>query len=275
MDSVLISLIVAAHFAFASDLPNPGDPDNPTSPGPIAFDVLQEGMYALEVTCAPTPKDCNPYLAKQLDRLSVVDSHSMLGVWVNLASTNPATVLDGFYAAKIGPDAYTVVVEPRPGGHDAKFSYVGFKIDPATGSLDGKAYDFKSAGYYAVHGKPLVRIADLMKGDIQTGGKSDDLLAKYHGALNGIAGSLTVNKTPTGKLFAHFASDDSSMGQPYFELTFNGGAWNPTLGLLQLVNQNPRFFAEGELAMVLRPDGSLHGIYVNGFVSSPVRFLRS
>jgi hypothetical protein len=272
---VLFALLLSTHLAFA-DLPKPGDPDNPTSPtSGVALDVLQEGMYDVTASCAPTPDACNTYLAQMLNRVSVIDSHSMLGVWVNIASTNPSDVIDGFYAAAVGPDADTLTAEPRQGGHTGHFSYVNFKINPATGILDGTAYDYESAGHYVLHGKPLVRIGDLMNGSIQTGMSSDVFIAKFHGALNGITGTLLVNKSPDGKLFAHFGSDSGSLGHSDFELNFNGGAWNTKTGLLQLVFENPRFEAEGELALVLRPDGTLQAIYINGFVSSLSTFVRT
>ena len=271
---MLFAILLSTHLAFA-DLPKPGDPDNPTSPSSgVAFDVGQEGMYAVQTACAPTPDSCNKYLAEMLTRVSVVDSHSMLGVWVNIASTNPSDVIDGFYAAQVGPDADTVTAEPRAGGHTGHFSFVNFKIDPATGALDGVAYDYQSSGHYVLHGKPLERIVDLMTGAVKTGMTSDALIAKYHGSVNGIAGTLLINKTPDGKLFAHFGSDSGSMGQSDFELNFNGGAWNSKTGLLQLVFENPRFEAEGELAMVMRPDGTMQVIYINGFVSSGGTFIR-
>src|SRR5665213_2516603 len=131
-------------MAFAGGGPgDPGEPSQPAPPPMAVFDLKQQGIYALSVTCDPKPEDCNAALMQQLNRLSIVDAHAPYGVWVTLASKSPSGFIDAFYAAQIGPGSSDVTAAPRPGSHTGLISYISFKIDAASGALIGVALDLQ------------------------------------------------------------------------------------------------------------------------------------
>src|SRR5665213_166865 len=89
---MLLSLMFSAIMASADNLPRPGDPA-PPNPTSVPFDFNQEGIYSIQASCFPHPQNCNSEMMKMLNRLSIVDTHSQLGVWVMLASTSPGNMI--------------------------------------------------------------------------------------------------------------------------------------------------------------------------------------
>ncbi|MGZ3693774.1 MAG: hypothetical protein ACXWQO_06210 [Bdellovibrionota bacterium] len=276
---MFLSLLLFSALALADGgTPNPGEPGNPLPPPSAKFDFMQEGIYALDVTCDPKPEDCNPHLMSMVNLLSVVDSHSPLGVWVMIASSSPTDVLDAFYAAQIGSSTREVTAAPRPGSHVGHFSYVNFVIDPASGELSGTLYDYKSDGHMVLHGHPVSRIADLLHTPPESGAALASLFGVYRGSIAGMDGTLMIRTTPAHKIYAHFSSDHKFDDTPAFMIKFSSGEWNAKSGLMQLTFDNPRFFAIGELALVLNPgveQPSFRSIYFNGFAHGSSEFRKA
>jgi len=99
-------------------------------------------------------------------------------------------------------------------------------------------------------------------------------LGNYKGSLAGIPGVLSLHITPAAKLYGNFGSDSKVDGQSTYSINFDSGAWDPKNGLLQLTFENPRFFGEGELNLVIQPDKSFQSIYVDGFVNGTSTFIK-
>ncbi|MGZ3723242.1 MAG: hypothetical protein ACXVA9_09945 [Bdellovibrionales bacterium] len=275
---MFINLILGVAMAFADGLPHPGDPNDPVKPVPgIQFDFAQQGMYSVKLNCTPRPEDCNSAIIQQLNRLSIVDSHSMFGVWIMLGSTNPSDVIQSFYGSQVGPSGTELTAAPRTGGRSGKFSYINIKIDPQSGEINGTLSDYQYPGQLVIHGKPLARIADLLNLHPPIGLPVDALLGRYRGAVAGIPGTLLIAKTPAGKLYGFFSSDSTEFGSSTFTVTFESGVWNSATETLELIFQNPRFSGEGQLSLVVKtgaPNMTLKSIYFNAFVHDTSEFTK-
>jgi hypothetical protein len=275
--AVLLSLLFSAHVAFADGLPTPGDPNNPVPPHEANFDSRQEGIYDVHLTCDPRPEDCNGALMEQLNRLSITNSHTPFGIWVTLAGSSPSQFIDAFYGAHVGPNPTDVTASPRPGSHVGQISYMQFSIDPVSGEVSGMLEDFRSRGRMVMHGKPIARVADLLRTPPPAVVKFDTLLGSYKGTLAGMAGTLSISKTPANLIYGYFATDQSDLGEPLFSLKFAESGWNSAAGLLQFTFQSPRAFGEGELALAVSATAplTLQNIYFNGFAHGTGAFVKT
>jgi hypothetical protein len=269
-----LSMVVAAHaVGFGAGLP--GDPDQPIGGPPgIPFDSRQEGIYQVKLTCDPAPDQCNPTLLKDIDRITIIDSHGSRGVWVTLATTAIHDVIDTFMFVDVGPTNTEITGVPRGMSGMTRFSWMKLKVDPATGMITGSLMDIRSTGTYKISGQSITRMADLLSPAPITGAPVGALIGVYKGKLGNMAGSMNVRQRPDGQLLAFFASDSQHLGVPDFSLSFDGGAWNSVTGILQMTFFNRKFMAQGELNLAMRGAGQLEGFYTTTFVDLPAAFVK-
>lgn len=237
----------------------------------VSFDSLQEGMYAIHLVCDPQPADCNSALISNVDRLTVVNTHGPAGVSVTLASQVLGVPIDTFFGLDVGPASTQLVSSPM--SHGTRFSYMDAKIDAHSGAITGTLTDSESVGSYLIQGKALARVADIAgAASLPAGTPLDAFLGSYSGSIGSVPGTFLLKETPAHQVTGFFASDSTIDGEPSFSLVFDSGFWNPVLGLVQLVLQNPRYNAVGELNLALQGQKNLSGFLASAFALNPASF---
>jgi hypothetical protein len=270
---LLLAFFAGAH-TFAD---NPFPPQPPPGPPAVAFDTLQEGSYAIQLVCAAAASQCNSALIHETDRMIVTNLGGRYGLSVSFSSS------DAIYGDFVG-SLLELIPGPTPdqfasmGGfseESQRFSYMDATIDAKTGNVSGTLIDNVSAGNYLIKGHAISRIADIVTGVAASTLGMDAFLGEYRGSVGSTTGTLIIKQTPAKQIIGSFASDRQMEGQPVFALNFVMGRWNPDIGVLQMITENPRWesFGELDLALQVPPTNKIFkGFYATLFVDYAAKF---
>lgn len=237
-----------------------------------------EGTYAVSISCPKTSKSCKDQPFRAIDRLTIVDTQSLTGVWIGLASDRLKDYADSFMMAQVTDGGNQLSAVPRTGLYHGRFSYIAVRVDPETGKIEGVLTDNRSTENLVLVGRSIHRLGELYSKARPSGLDGPKLLGRFKGQIGSLRGTLVVKERPDHVLSGSFVSDSRVKDTPLVQLNFYSGSWDASNGVARLVFTVEEITThQGELALALSPwnrDASVSGFEFIGFTSNECKFTR-
>jgi hypothetical protein len=219
------------------------------------LDPFHEGVYQIQLACAPTPEfpgPCNP-TELQTSRLVVLQTEGDEGLVVSFAIPQLNLMVFSFSQTVLSDAATLITGSSRDNQRPAEFS---IQLDKKTGKVSGNVYSTWQVAGYTFTGHRLRTAADFPAVPAVGGpvAGAADVQGVYTGALSTMAARLVVRENSNGGLGA-------TLINPNFNLNFQTGILIPGRGLFALISQQTRVFGK----IFMQRGAAWSGFYFNQY----------